>query len=299
MEIRENDTFVQINNKYIRNYEHILSSEELTILTLITMNLSLKGVSIFTITWLLDVLKYSRSNTRKVKDIKNVLQTFVNDKVITIHENVLDDSNIITDTSTIDKNDLLYCFIDDGEDFTLIYDKEILELINIANIHKLDIYSLIHFVVYIYSFIDNNEQDEDYKLCYPSYNKINDDIGLSESTIEKYIDILKEYKIIECDYAGYKETIKGQIRNSKMYYCRYQDKEKLIERIHNERVNHGFIKQNKLSKNKSNMKRSLKQMINKLNTKTDNNTITDIEKVRLDLLCEEYGKITKEKEDKK
>lgn len=299
MEIREHDIFIQINNKYIRNYEYILNSEELTILTLITMNLSLKGVSVFTITWLLDTLKYSRSNTRKTRDIKTILQTFINDKVITIHKNILGDTNIITDTSTIDKNDLLYCFIDDGEDFTLIYDKEILELINIANIHKLDIYSLIHFVIYIYSFINNNEQDEDFKLCYPSYNKINDDIGLSETTIEKYIDILKSYKIIECDYAGFKETTKGQIRNGKMFYCRYHDKDKLIKRIKNERINNGFIKQNKLSKSKTNMKRSLKQMINKLNNKIDNNTISDIEKVRLVLLCEEYEKMTKEKENDK
>ena len=83
-----------------------------------------------------------------------------------------------------------------------------------------------------------------------------------------------------------------------MFYCRYQDKDKLIIRVDNERKRNGFIKQNKLSKNKTNIKRSLKQMINKLNNKASNNKITDIEKVRLELLKEEYIKLTNTKEEK-
>lgn len=297
MIIREEDTFVQISNKYIKDYEYILTNEELTILTLISMNLTVKELNVFTISGILDTLKYSRGNTRKVKEIKDIIQNFINDEVIILYNGILAD-DIITDITSIDKNDILYCRIEVEDDFTIIYDKEILELIHIANLYKLDIYSLINFVIYIYSFINNNELDEDYKLCYPSYSKINDDIGISETTIEKYINILQDHKIIECDYAGFKETTKGQIRNGKMFYCRYQDKDKLITRVDNERKRNGFIKQNKLSKNKSNIKRSLKQMINKLNNKASNNKITDIEKVRLELLKEEYIKLTNTKEEK-
>jgi len=298
MEIRDNDTFIMIDNKYIRNNEDILTSEQLTILVLITMNLSCKGAYIFSITWLLDILNYSRSNDRKIKDIKEILQQFINDNIMIFYTNILTDDNILTDILNIDKNDLLYCYIEDATNFTLIYDREIIELTDIANKHKLNTYSLIHLIIYIYSFIDNNEQDEDYKLCYPSYSKINEDIELSESTITKYLDILQQYKIIACDYAGFKETTKGQIKNSKMFYCRYQDKELLITRINNYRAKEGFIKQNKLSKNKSNLKRSLKQIINNLKEKENKNLITTIEKERLKLLQEEYKNIEQQKEEK-
>lgn len=296
MRIADNDTFIMISNKYIKDGDYILTSEELTILTLITMNLSCKGNCIFSITWLLDMLNNSRSNNRKIKIIKDILQQFINDEVITLYTNVLTDDNIIKDITNIDKNDLLYCYVEDvTENFTLIYDREIIKLIEIAYKRKLDTYSLINFVLYIYSFIDNNEQDEDYKLCYPSFNKINDDIGISETTIIKYIDALQENEIICCDYAGFKETTKGQIRNSKMFYCRYQDEEILIKRVQAYRTKEGFIKQNKLSKNKTNLKRSLKQQINILNKKFNNDKINEIEKERLILLQEEYQEKKQEK----
>lgn len=300
MRIKEDDTFIKIDNRYIKDGDYILNNEQLTILALITMNLSLKGVCIFSITWLLDMLNNSRSNNRKIKEIKNILQQFINDNIITLYTNVLTDDNIITDITNIDKSDLLYCYVEDVEDnFTLIYDRELLEVINVAHKYKLDTYSLINFILYIYSFIDNNEQDEDYKLCYPSFNNINDNIGISETTIVKYINILQENNIICCDYAGFKETVKGQIRNAKMFYCRSEDKEFLIKRVQAYREKEGFIKQNKLSKNKSNLKRSLKQQINILNEKLNNDKINEIEKERLKLLQEEYQEVEQQKEEKK
>jgi hypothetical protein len=237
-----------------------------------------------------------KKNSRKVKDIKLILQQLINDDVIKIYKNVINDyeENEIKNIKSIDRNDLLYCYVPDVADYTIIYDIEILELLKIANQNKIDTYSLINFVLYIYSFINNNETDEDYKLCYPSFSNISDGIGIGESTITKYIDILQENKILCCDCAGYKETSKGQIRNAKMFYSRYIDKELLINRINKFRTKEGFIKQNRISKNKTNMKRSLKQMINILNDKLNNNSITEIEKIRLELLQEEYNKLEKQ-----
>ena len=68
--------------------------------------------------------------------------------------------------------------------------------------------------------------------------------------------------------------------------------------INNYRAKEGFIKQNKLSKNKSNLKRSLKQIINNLKEKENKNLITTIEKERLKLLQEEYKNIEQQKEEK-
>ena len=80
----------------------------------------------------------------------------------------------------------------------------------------------------------------------------------------------------------------GDIRNTKMYYCRYRDKEKVINRIKEEREN-GIITYNKLSRNKGNLKRSLKQIINKLTSKKEELTKEDI--LKLDLLNKEHKRL--------
>ena len=143
----------------------------------------------------------------------------------------------------------------------------------------------MRLVLYLFSCINCNEESEDYKLCYPSFENISDQTGLSESTIEKYIVILRNEELIEYDYAGYKEQANGKIKNGHMFYCRYMDRNILIKRIEAERELNGFIRLNKLSKDKSNMKRSISQMINKLESKKQ---ITDIETTRLNLLKEQY-----------
>ncbi|NRU52531.1 hypothetical protein [Clostridium beijerinckii] len=301
MKIENNSTFVMIDDKYIKDGDYILTSEQLTILTLASMNLSCKGTCTISITWIMDMLNYSRNNNRKVNDIKLILQQLIDDNVIELYKNVLNDykENKINNIESIDRNDFLYCYIPDVVDYTIIYDLEILELLKIANTYKLDTYSLINFVLYIYSFINNSETDEDYKLCYPSFNNISDTIGIGESTIVKYTDILQANEILYCDYAGYKETTKGQIKNSKMFYSRYMDIELLTNRVNRYREQNGFIKLNKLSKNKSNIKRSLKQMINTLENKINENTITNLEQERLKLLQEEYNKLEKQDKENK
>lgn len=300
MKIENNSTFVMIDNKYIKDGDYILTSEQLTVLALASMNLSCKGTCIFSITWIMDMLSYSRNNNRKVNDIKSILQQLIDDNVIEIYKNVLNDykENKINSIESIDRNDLLYCYIPDTSDYTMIYDLEILELLKISKQYNLDTYSLINFVLYIYSFINNTETDEDYKLCYPSFNNISDTIGIGESTIVKYTDILQSNQIIYCDYAGFKETSKGQIKNSKMFYCRYMDVDLLTNRINRYREQNGFIKLNKLSKNKSNIKRSLKQMINTLENKINENVITNLEKERLKLLQEEYNNLENQDNEK-
>lgn len=302
MKIENNSTFVMIDNKYIKDGDYILTSEQLTVLTLVSMNLSCKGTCICSITWIMDMLNYSRNNNRKVNDIKLILQQLIDDNIIEIYKNILNDynENKINSIESIDRNDLLYCYIPDPDDYTIIYDLEILELLKISKQYNLDTYSLINFVLYIYSFINNTETEEDYKLCYPSFNNISDTIGIGESTIVKYTDILQINEILYCDYAGYKETTKGQIRNSKMFYCRDMDVELLTNRVNKYREQNGFIKLNKLSKNKSNIKRSLKQMINTLENKINENTITGLEQERLKLLQEEYNNLeTQDKENEK
>lgn len=300
MVINENDSFVKINNKYIRDLmdtNDMLNQEELIILTLIKINKTIKGTYIFTLNWLMKILYYADKNTRKLKEIKEILQEFIDIDMVKLYKNIVtDEENEIKDISLFDKNDLIYCeIIDedniDDKNFTIIYDKEIFKIIEIAKKHNIDIYNLLNFVLYIYSLLDNNEGQDEYKLCYPSFSKIYETISLSETTIEKYIALLKKYEIIESDYAGYKETSKGKIKNGKMFYCRYMDRDILINRINKEREEFGFIKLNKLSKDKRNLKISLTQKINNINKLKEKGLTNDLDIERLNILIEERSKL--------
>lgn len=301
MIIKQDDNFIQMNNKYIRdsqNTNEILNSSELTILALIKINQTIKGTYVFTLNWIMKTLYYADKNTRKLKEIKEILQEFINIDMIEVYKNVVtDEENMIKDINVFDKNDLIYCKIIeeigeiDMKNFTIIYDREIFKIIEISKIHKIDTYDLLHFTLYIYSLLDNNKGQEDYRLCFPSLLKIYEAISLSETTIEKYIGVLKKYEIIEADYAGYKETSKGKIKNGNMFYCRYMDRDLLIDRIEKERQAYGFIKQNKLSKDKKNLKISITQKINNLTKLKEKGLANELDIKRLEMMIEERGKL--------
>ena len=83
----------------------------------------------------------------------------------------------------------------------------------------------------------------------------------------------------------------GKIKNVNMFYCRYEDSKILLEQLERERSTKGFIKQNKLQKDKSNLKRRITQEINYINKKIENNTADEIEREHINLLKEEYSKL--------
>ena len=295
MEIRE-DNFIKIDNKYIRDNDYILDKKELVLLILINTNLTVKNDCIFTIGYLMDMLDYSNNNKKIFSEIKEILNLLSNDEIIQLYtdrrtKSILFDEGILN----LSKNEFIYCDATKlnnlNDNFTLLYDDELYELLKLADIYNIDKFQLIQLFVLILSYINNNDDmsnEHDYLLAYPSYQLIEDRIGLSPHTIEKYINILKDDELLYFDYAGYTVSANGDIRNTKMYYCRYRDKEKVINRIKEEREN-GIITYNKLSRNKGNLKRSLKQIINKLTSKKEELTKEDI--LKLDLLNKEYKKL--------
>ena len=295
MEIRE-DNFIKIDNKYIRDNDYILDKKELVLLILINTNLTVKNDCIFTIGYLMDMLDYSNNNKKIFSEIKEILNLLSNDEIIQLYtdrrtKSILFDEGILN----LSKNEFIYCDATKlnnlNDNFTLLYDDELYELLKLADTYNIDKFQLIQLFVLILSYINNNDDmsnEHDYLLAYPSYQLIEDRIGLSPHTIEKYINILKDNELLYFDYAGYTVSANGDIRNTKMYYCRYRDKEKVINRIKEEREN-GIITYNKLSRNKGNLKRSLKQIINKLTSKKEELTKEDI--LKLDLLNKEYKKL--------
>lgn len=287
----EKDRFTIVKNDYIKDLGKLMTNEEITIYTLINLNKTIKDSYIFSISWIMDELHYSSTNKKKLKQIKDILNGFIENNIISIYTNIrlIEEYKIKTLDSNFDKNKLLYATIDVAEDnFTMIYDDELISLMDISEKYELKTSTLIKLVLYIFSCLGNDEKIDNYKLAYPSFKTMSEDLGICESTISKYINILKQEEIIDFDYAGYKETAKGKIKNSNMFYCRYTDRDILHNKIRLERKNKGFIQINNLNKNKSNLKRGIKQQINILEKK---NELTDTESEKLILLKEEYDKL--------
>ena len=295
MEIRE-DNYIKINNKYIKDYKYILNERELMILTLINTNITVKNDCIFTIGYFMNLLDYSNNNKKIFSEIKNILSDLSGYGIIKLYSNrftkyILSEEEILK----LPKNDLIYCdateLNNSNEGFILLFDDELYELLRISKENNIDRFQLLQLYLFILSYINNNNDianKQNYLMAYPKFETIENTIGLSPYTIEKYINILKENELLYFDYAGYTVSANGDIKNTNMYYCRYKDKERIINKMKEEREN-GIISYNKLGRNKGNLKRSLKQTINKLTSKKEELTKEDI--LKLDLLNKEYKKL--------
>ena len=295
MEIRE-DSFIKIDNKYIRDNDYILDKKELVLLILINTNITVKNDCIFTIGYLMDMLDYSNNNKKIFSEIKEILNLLSNDEIIQLYtdrrtKSILFDEGILN----LSKNEFIYCDATKlnnlNDNFTLLYDDELYELLKLADTYHIDKFQLIQLFVFILSYINNNDDisnERDYLMCYPSFKTISEYLGLSECTIEKYINILRNNKLLYSDYAGYKVLANGDVKNTNMYYCRYRDRERVINRINEERKS-GIISYSKLNRDKSNIKRKLKQIINKLTSKKEELTKEEI--LKLNLLNQEYKKL--------
>jgi len=294
--------FTRIPNDLIKDDKE-LDPKELTILILIYMSRNSKDTCIFNLEWLYTSLQIKANNTYGKKEIRTILQTFYNDEILVYYNNIyLKDKDAIKNIIDYNKNDLIFAelFNEIGDSgFTMILDNEIESLINYSNENKIDTYSLIKTYIYICSTFNNNVQAEDYLLGFPSILKIADMSEITEKTALKYINILRDLNIFVFDYAGFKETSKGQIKNGNMFYTRVGNEDLLLQRLQNERIKKGFIKVNQRNKDKSNLKRSITNKLKYLNKKQKEGqaNVIDIENIKL--LTEQYEELTKEKEEKK
>lgn len=290
-----------MNNKEIEVYTRLpyscvvgdnsLSVQQQVITTLILLNKGYKDAIPFNINMILELLNIKKTSTNTINNIINTLQELERYNVITYYSNTIltDPINI----NTINKSTIIYAKLEDEiESFIMLYDADIYKILEYTKRHKIDKYNLLGIYIYLMSCINKDENNEDYLLCYPSYERIAGELDIISNTINIYIKALKELKIIYYDYAGFKETSKGKIKNSNMYYCRYKDKNILIDRVRKIGLKEGYIKVNNKSKNISNQKRSIKMKLNKLNKKEH---LTEEEKKLKKELESNYNKLTKKK----
>lgn len=280
--------YTQIPNMYIVG-ESALINKELATILIILMNRGFKNGIMINVNYLMEQL-----NLRK-KEVINILIE-LQDKGILYYCKDKQTKHNINLNYDIDKNRLFYAVFDleITDDYTQIYDEELLHILNYKK-KNINNYTMLEIFLYITQHINNNKEVKEYKTAFPSYAIITEELCISENTLIKYLNILKEEQLLIFDYAGYKETAKGEIKNGNMYYARYEDEEILLNLLTLIRSEKGFIKVNKRNKDKSNLKRSLKQRINKLK-KEGVKTKTD--KEQLKLLIKEYEETNKGKKEK-
>lgn len=286
------ENFTMIPNEVIK-LENELTTKELLILTIIlTTRAGNKNICIFNLQSIYSTLGIKSNNTKTKKEVKDILQLFKDENMLQYFTDIFCTEEI-DNILNYDKNNLIYAHIIDldSEGFTYILDQEIKYILDYSKENKLDTSIMLKICLYILSFINENEQDEYYKLAFPKMTTIAENVDVTEKTVLKHINALKELKILNFDYAGFKEMRDGKIKNGNMFYCRYEDSKILLEQLERERSTKGFIKQNKLQKDKSNLKRRITQEINYINKKIENNTADEIEREKIKLLKEEYSKL--------
>jgi hypothetical protein len=286
------ENFTMIPNEVIK-LENELTTKELLILTIIlTTRAGNKNICIFNLQSIYSTLGIKSNNTKTKKEVKDILQLFKDENILQYFTDIFCTEEI-DNILNYDKNNLIYAHIIDldSEGFTYILDQEIKYILDHSKENKLDTSIMLKICLYILSFINENEQDEYYKLAFPKMTTIAENVDVTEKTVLKHVNALKELKILNFDYAGFKEMRDGKIKNGNMFYCRYEDSKILLEQLERERSTKGFIKQNKLQKDKSNLKRRITQEINYINKKIENNTADEIEREKIKLLKEEYSKL--------
>lgn len=287
-ENKENGTFVKIKNNFFDEF----TPKELTALMLITIHDSnFRSQYIFTIDNIIKLMNTANTK-REQKIIKDLLTKLKQNDYAKFYTSPFqDDKYIINNFESIKKDDFIYMIYSEDvnleDEFILIYDEEIHKILTYDK-EAINRYSLLEIFTYLIKHISNNALAEDYLLCYPSYKLMHEQLGLSENTISKYIEVLQDINLIRCDYVGIEQLANGAVKNTKMYYCRTRDEKALIERIEYERNSKGFIKLNKKAKDKINLKRSITQRINYLENKLKQNTITETETITLKELKAKY-----------
>lgn len=285
------DKFTKIPNEYILG-ENMMESNKLFLLMILLQGKTSKDVCFLSIKYLCKRLNTNTGNTNRTKYIIDTLKYFKEQKILCYSDTIDCENDIdIEEATQKDKTEIFFAelYHDISGDFTIITDMEVKLILNLCKEQKIDKYNMIHLFLYILSCIKNNEQDEDYKLCYPSVFTISSALGLSEITVLKYIKVLKESNILYYDSIGYK-IVNGEYRMTNTYYCRAEDKDKLDYFIEHKRQDKGIKPMTSNDKNIINIKRSLKQKINKLNKKENK---TEEEKLQLKEIEKEYENLKK------
>lgn len=208
-------------------YQLILDDKIILVLDYLYINTNRINQSLFTINDIITTYNFKIDlHKNKINDkVRYILKLLEELEIIEIYE----------DIDKIKNNELVKCriLIDLDNNFFILKRNELYSILEYKN-KSIDNMILLKLFCYLKARIYKRENKKELYLnggkaetCYPSYNKIYNDIGISEGVINKYINILVELNLIRCDNAGvyyHKDNIKNK-KESPNTYALYDKEE--------------------------------------------------------------------------
>ena len=223
--------FVLIPTKEDKNtiYKIVNNDKVLLIFDYLYMRTDRIGTTLFSIG---DIIETYGLTQRKGRDgvnnqIRDILRALIELKYIKL----LNEINI----ETVNKNTFVKCKLNINykNNFFILKNSELKTILNIDNtydkIKLLKLYCIIKARVYTRKGGNNGiniHNTDKTGICYPSYKKIQSEIDISEGTINKYIQKLKELNLIDYANAGvcYHKVSKIKKETPNIYVLYTKDK---------------------------------------------------------------------------
>jgi hypothetical protein len=214
------------------NYDY----KVLLVLDYLYTNTNRRNITIFSLEDIITINGY------KPDTHKNKINDKFKDILIKLQELKIIETDI--DLKKIKSKELIRCnvhmFVKDKEGndirFIQLFDTEKDKIIA-YNKENIDNLKLLYYYCYLKARMYKRQKDNDLimsggraEICYPSYSKINDDIGITDEVIKKYNDILVELNLIRIGNAGlyYYQNDKNKIsRESPNIYTLYTEVEEV------------------------------------------------------------------------
>lgn len=187
-------------------------------------NTNRQGISIFILSDIITTYGFKPNSSKgKINDqFKSIMIEMVKKKYITILSKDIDIKNIKL-------NDLIKCkfnFVEKKDDkyikFIQLFDDEKQKILNYSD-EKIDNVKLLAYYCYLKARMYKRAKDDKMEIyggkaetCYPSYNRIMQDINITENAINKYNNILVRLNLIRVGNAG-------------LYYLKSDSNKKLYE----------------------------------------------------------------------
>lgn len=229
-----NNLFYNIEGEFNLLHEVNFNYKVLLVLDYLYTNTNRKGITIFSLD---DIVV---QNGFKPDAHKGKTNNKFKDILVTLQELKIIETDI--DLKKIGSKELIRCNINlfatdkEGNDirFIQLFDTEKNKILA-YDIEKIDNLKLLYYYCYLKARMYKRANNNDLvafggraEICYPSYKKIAEDIGLTDEVIKKYNDALVKLNLIRIGNAGlwyYKNDSNKVVRESNNIYTLYTKEE--------------------------------------------------------------------------
>lgn len=267
-------SFIKLSNTWFRteSEEQSLlqkySCHGLMVLAVMKINLN-NNIITFRISDIYKTLDIPLKHTRYRKYVADAVLS-MNNTVYIIYEDSICSKPL---TKELKSTITYYAKLNNNLDnnFFIINLLEIYKIISVSKNNGLKFGSLFTYFSYIIKNIGNTDSKENYKVSYPSFKAINENTGISKTTMIMYNTLLKENELLLVENAG-KENDEQNIVN---LYARPEDKDQFnkVLKLQKAKIKNQYnYKYEQIQEDKQ---RSLKQKINNYKKTIDIDNMTE------------------------